>query len=98
MKRGRAVSRSRPERLGWPLSTSDSELNRPNEKRRAPRARLSFTFIARSTWDASIEPVLQAEPAENRSLVDPTTSERLVISLPRKKCLTYCPIGVQQRH
>src|SRR5450755_1293831 len=49
-------------------STSASELNRPNEKRRLPLALSSFRFIARRTCDASPEPVRHADPAEQQIL------------------------------
>src|SRR5947209_1578006 len=47
-------------------SISASVLNRPKEKRRLRRAPSPFGFIARNTCDASCEPVLQAEPAEQQ--------------------------------
>src|SRR5436190_388754 len=43
-----------------------SVLNRPSEKRRLRLASSPVGFIARSTCDASCEPVRQAEPAEQQ--------------------------------
>src|SRR5262245_7473938 len=47
-------------------SISASVLNRPREKRRLRRAPSALGFIARSTCEASCEPVRQAEPAEQQ--------------------------------
>src|SRR5437764_14638708 len=47
-------------------SISASVLNLPKEKRRLRRAPSPFGFIARNTCDASCEPVLQADPAEQQ--------------------------------
>src|SRR5437867_7798511 len=47
-------------------SISVSVLNRLKEKRRLRRAPLPFGFIARNTCDASCDPVLQADPAEQQ--------------------------------
>lgn len=47
-------------------SISASVLNRPREKRRLRRAPSPLGFIARSTCEASCEPVRQAEPAEQQ--------------------------------
>src|SRR5437868_9772713 len=48
------------------LSIWASVLKRLKEKRRLRRAPSPFGFIARNTCDASCEPVLQAEPAEQQ--------------------------------
>src|ERR1044072_3029229 len=47
-------------------STSASVLNRPKEKRRLRRAPSLAGFIARSTCEASCEPVRHAEAAEQQ--------------------------------
>ena len=47
-------------------SICESELYRPNEKRRLRRAPSPLEFIARRTCDASCEPVLHADPAEQQ--------------------------------
>ena len=39
-------------------------LSRDSENRMAPRSAVIGIFIARSTWEGSIEPEAQAEPRE----------------------------------
>ena len=68
-------------------SISGSELNRPNEKRRLPRARSSFKYIARSTCEASAEPVRQAEPAEQQTPCRSNSSSAAFESIPPKEKL-----------
>src|SRR5437016_13962977 len=47
-------------------STCASVLKRPKEKRKLRRALFVSEFIARSTCEASCEPVRQADPAEQQ--------------------------------
>ena len=48
-------------------STSESVVVLPNEKRRLARASSRETPMAVRTWEGLMEPLLQADPAEQQS-------------------------------